>query len=127
MNREFYKLAIWLMWLALPVTALNYWRAWDRLPMRMAVHFDINWRPNGYTSREGSLMFALGVMAFLLVVFTVAAYAVTVHKPGSAWPVLIVFYLVLGSFWFASNWIVKTNLFMQQPGQAPVNIEVPRE
>ena len=60
------------MWLALPITALNYWRAWDQLPARMAVHFDANWQPNGYTSREGSLMLGLGIMAFLLVVFTVA-------------------------------------------------------
>ena len=51
---ELYKPLVWLMWLALPITALNYWRNWDRLPMRMAVHFDANWQPNGYTSREGA-------------------------------------------------------------------------
>ena len=47
----------------LPITALNYWRAWDQLPARMAVHFDANWQPNGYTSREGALMLGLGIMA----------------------------------------------------------------
>ena len=110
MNRGFYKLATWLMWLALPTTALNYWRAWDQLPARMAVHFDANWQPNGYTSREGSLMLALGVTTFLLVIFTVGAHAVRVNKPSAAWPVLIMLYLALGFFWFASNWIVQRNL-----------------
>lgn len=115
MNRDWYKPAIWLMWLALPTTALNYWRAWDQLPMRMAVHFDANWRPNGYTSREGSLMLALGVSAFLLVVFTVAAYAVRVNKPSAALPVLITFYFALRLFWFANNWIVQRNLQSSDP------------
>ena len=117
MNRGFYKLATWLMWLALPTTALNYWRAWDHLPVRMAVHFDAHWQPNGYTSREGSLMLALVIMAFLLIIFTVGAHAVRVNKPSAAWPVLIMLYLALGFFWFASNWIVQRNL--QSDDQSP--------
>ena len=32
MNRNWYKPLVWLMWLALPATALNYWRAWEQLP-----------------------------------------------------------------------------------------------
>ena len=32
MNRDWYKPLVWLMWVALPATALNYWRAWDQLP-----------------------------------------------------------------------------------------------
>jgi uncharacterized membrane protein len=126
MNSNLYKPAIWLMWLALPITALTYWRSWDQLPMRMAVHFDANWQPNGYSSREGSLMLSLGIVAFLLVIFTVAAHAVRVNKPSAAWPVLIIFYLALILSCFASNWIVRTNLFMQRPAPG-VTIEVPRE
>lgn len=125
MNRTFYKPAVWLMWLALPLTALNYWRVWDRLPARVAVHFDANWQPNGWTSREGALMLALGIMAFLVVVFTVAAYSVLAYKPGSAWPVLIVFYLALILLAAANNWIVRSNLHMHNPAPPPVNIEVP--
>ena len=47
MERKLFQVAVGLTWLALPLTALNYWRAWDRLPPRMAVHFDVNWQPNG--------------------------------------------------------------------------------
>src|ERR1022692_1646801 len=61
MKRDWYTLATWLMWLVLPMSALNYSTAWDQLPARMAVHFDANWQPNGYTSREGAVMLGLGV------------------------------------------------------------------
>jgi uncharacterized membrane protein len=110
MNRDWYKPAVWLMWLALPITALMYWRVWDQLPMRMAVHFDANWQPNGYTSREGSLMLGLGIMAFMLLVFTVGALAAGALKPTASWPLLVVFYVVLGFLWFGNHLIVEWNL-----------------
>jgi hypothetical protein len=69
-------------------------------------------------SREGSLMLALGIMAFLLVIVTVGAHAVRVNKPAAAWPVLISLYLALGLFWFASNWIVQRNLQRDLQGSA---------
>jgi hypothetical protein len=98
------------MWLALPITTLTYWRVWDRLPMRMAVHFDANWQPNGYTSREGSLMLGLGIMAVMLILFTIAGLIVRALKPASSWPMLVVFYVVLGFLWFGNNSIVEWNL-----------------
>ena len=113
MNRDWYKPMIWLMWLPLISIALNYWRAWDRLPARMAVHFDANWQPNGYTSREGSLMLALGMLVFMQLVFTIAALIVHSQKPRAAWPMLVLFYLSLGFFWYANNWIVEFNLNAQ--------------
>ena len=110
MKRDWYKPAVWLMWLVLPITALNYWRAWDQLPTRMAVHFDANWQPNGYTSRQGSLMLGLGIMAVMLVLFTVAALIARVLKPSASWPVLLVSYVVLGFCWYGNHSIVNFNL-----------------
>jgi hypothetical protein len=110
MTGRWYKTLVALMWLALPVTALKYWRAWDRLPMRMAVHFDAHWRPNGYTSREGALMLGLGIMAFLLVVSTLGALIAHALKPVAAWPLLLVFYVTLGFVWFGNHSIVEWNL-----------------
>jgi hypothetical protein len=124
MERHRYKTLVGLMWLALPITALKYWRFWDQLPSRMAVHFDANWRPNGYTSRQGALMLGLGIMAFMLVVFTIALLAAHALKPTAAWPLLVVFYVTLGFLWFGNNSIVEWNL-IQRPAP-PVNIEVPR-
>jgi len=125
MKRDWYKPLTWVMWVALPTTVLNYWRAWDELPTRMAVHFDASWQPNGWTSRQGALMLALGITTFMLIVFTVAAYVVRAQKPGSAWSILIVLYLSLGLLWFANNWIVQSNLFMQRQSRMPMSIEVP--
>lgn len=113
MNRDWYKPMIWLMWLPLISIALNYWRFWDRLPARMAVHFDANWQPNGYTSREGSLMLALGMLVFMQIVFSITALIVRSQKPRAAWPMLVLFYLSLGFFWYANNWIVEFNLNAQ--------------
>jgi hypothetical protein len=110
MKRDFYKPLLWLMWLVLPVTALNYWRAWDHLPLRMAVHFDANWQPNGYTSREGAVMLGLGIMAVMLILFTVAGLIAHDMKPAAAWPMLLVFYVVLGFLWFGNHSIVEWNL-----------------
>src|SRR5579864_4279883 len=109
MNR-IYTLATWLMWLALPITALGYRQVWDRLPMRMAVHFDANWQPNGWTSREGALYLGLGIMAVLVVLFTVAALIARAMKPSASWPILVVGYVVLGFCWFGNHSILTFNL-----------------
>src|SRR5579863_8076363 len=98
-----YKWLVAAMWLPLVTIALSYWRAWDRLPARMAVHFNANWQPNGYTSREGSLMLSLGMLAFMQIVFTITALIVHAQKPQAAWPMLVFAYLFLGFFWYANN------------------------
>ena len=110
MNGSWYKPAILVMWLPLPITALNYWRAWDHLPMRMAVHFDASWQPNGYTSRQGSLTAALAMLAFMQVTFTLSFFIVRAQKPSAAWPMLVFFYVFLGFFWYVNNWILEFNL-----------------
>jgi hypothetical protein len=112
MDRKLFLAAVGLAWLALPLTALNYSRAWDRLPMRIAVHFDANWQPNGWTTREGSRTLALGMTAFLLVVFTIASYAARRAAPSSlaTWALVAVFYVVLGVVYHVNAWIVERNL-----------------
>jgi hypothetical protein len=109
MTRDWYKSLVLLMWIALPLNALNYWRVWDQLPSRMAVHFDANWQPNGYTSKEGAVMLGLGIMATMLVIFSIAMLTSRALKPGSSWPVLIISYFVLGVIWYANNSIVDFN------------------
>jgi uncharacterized membrane protein len=110
MNRIAYKTLVGLMWLTLPITALNYWQNWDRLPMRMAVHFDADWQPNGYTSREGALELGLGIMVVMLVVSTVGLLIAHAMKPAAAWPLLVVFYVTLGFLWFGNRFIIEWNL-----------------
>jgi len=125
MNRSWYKTAVLLMWLALPAAACNYWRAWDQLPARMAVHFDANWQPNGYTSREGAVELGLGIMAVMLVLVTVATLIVRALKPSASWPALLLSCIVLGFCWYGNNSIIRFNLNRVAPRPPPVNITVP--
>lgn len=82
MDRDWIKPATGLMWLALPITALKYGRAWDRLPMRMAAHFNASSQPNDWTSREGALERGLGIMAVTAVLFTVSSLIANARKPA---------------------------------------------
>jgi hypothetical protein len=113
MNRDWQKPAIWMMWFPLAVTALNYWRAWDCLPMGMAVHFDANWQPNGYTSRQGELTAALATLAVMQVTFTLAFLIVRAQKPSAEWPMVVFFYLFWGLFSYVNHWILEFNLRTQ--------------
>jgi len=113
MPRKVYKSLVAVMWLLLPASALEYWRGWDRLPARMAVHFNANFEPNGYTSREGALMLGLGIMAVMLILCTVAALAAYALKPAASGPALLISYVVLGFIWFGNHSIIEFNLKSQ--------------
>ena len=113
MNRCWHKLAVVVMWLALPTSAWTYWHVWDRLPARMAVHFGANWQPNGYTTREGALRLGLGILVAMLVIFTIATLATSHLKPLATLPVLLISYVVVGFCWYGNYSIVKFNLNAQ--------------
>jgi uncharacterized membrane protein YhdT len=100
------------MWIAVPLTALDYWLAWDQLPARMAVHFNINWRANGWASREASFGFAMGVVVFMLVVFTVASYVARIPPVPEfmRWVSVAFFYGVLVFVCAVNHWVVRYNL-----------------
>jgi len=116
MDRKWYKppaFLIVLMWLALPLSWMEYHQNWDQLPARMAVHFDADWHPNGFTSKEGALYLGLGIMGVMLILFTVAAFAMRALKPVAAWPALLIAYVVLGVTWYGNHSIINFNLNAQ--------------
>ena len=110
MGRNWHKPLILLMWLVFPAAAWSYWSVWAQLPPRMAVHFDANWQPNGYTSREGAVELGLGILLVMLVLFTVATLVIDTLKPAAFWPALLISYVVLGFCWYGNDSIVKFNL-----------------
>jgi hypothetical protein len=112
MHRRVFQFFTWLAWLALPLMALRYWRVWDQLPLRMATHFDFNGHPNGWMSREVALWFALGLTAFVLIVFTVVLlgrYSAKTADPAS-WALLAFLYFTLGFTVFINNLVLEHNL-----------------
>jgi hypothetical protein len=128
MNRRLFTILTALMWLALPLTALRYWQVWDQLPARMATHFAADGHPNGWMSREVALYYALGVTAFLLIVFTGIAFVVLKQKAAtdtSPFALLGLFYAILGFMFYVNNSILQHNLTGNAVTVAPVLLGVP--
>src|SRR5262249_49508639 len=111
MNRTF-QIATWLMWLALPLTALRYQRVWDRLPAHLAPHFNAAGQPNGWVTRGVAFEFALGLTVIMLVIFTAVAYlAQWKHVPDTAsWSLLGFFYLVMAFIYHVNSSVVEFSL-----------------
>jgi len=107
------------MWLALPLTALRFWLVWDQLPLRMATHFNANWRPNGWMTKPVALEFALGITLIILVIFT--AILIVMDRTRSAgvlsWAFLAFSYVVVGFVFIVNSRVVAYNL-----GQASANV-----
>lgn len=113
MTRKSFAILTALMWLALPLTALRYAQVWDQLPLRMATHFNAAGQPNGWMPRETSLYFALGLTAFLSVLFTGLAIVILKQKPTpdkSSFALLAFFYAILGFVFYVNNGILEHNL-----------------
>jgi hypothetical protein len=112
MNRKVFQVFIWLMWLALPITAFRFWLAWDRLPLRMATHFGINGQPNGWMPRQTAFYMAMGITALMVVVFTVISIvAHKTHVPDAfSWSLLGFFYLVIGFVYAGNSGVVQYNV-----------------
>ena len=112
MKRKVFQTFIWLMWLALPLTAFRFWMAWDRLPLRMATHFGMNGQPNGWMPRESAFYLALGLTALIVVVFTAVSYiAHKTNVPDAfSWSLLGFFYLVIGFVYAGNSGVVQYNL-----------------
>jgi hypothetical protein len=128
MNRRLFTTLTALMWIALPLTALRYAQVWDQLPARMATHFAASGQPNGWMPRATSLYFALGLTAFVLIIFTGIALVVLKQKamPGSSSiPILAFFYLMLGCVFYVNNSILAHNLTGSPVAVAPVLLGVP--
>ena len=127
MNRRIWQVLIGLMWLALPAVAIRYWFMWDRLPLRMATHFNAANQPNGWMTRETSLTFSLVTLAFLLTVFSVVLYFV--HRKyfdrTFSWTLLLFFYFVTGFAYAMFNAVIDYNLYGRPIQLLPFVIGMP--
>lgn len=69
------RLLLLLPWLSLPLVLAAYAVAWERVPARLAVHFDWDGTPNGWMGRWESLVFNSGVLLFVLLMCTLKIYS----------------------------------------------------
>ena len=112
MNRTWWKFGIALPWLGLALIALRYSMVWDRLPVRLATHFNAANQPNGWMSREGSLYFILGLYFFLVTLFSVVLVAIQWARKlePAAWAILGLFYVILGVVFYSNEAVLAYNL-----------------
>jgi Domain of unknown function (DUF1648) len=128
MNRKLFTILTALMWIALPLTALCFWQVWDALPASMATHFAADGHPNGWMPRETALYFALGVTAFILVIFTGIAVVVVKQKAkldAASFVLLGLFYVVVGFVFHVNNGIINHNLSGRPMVASPVLLGLP--
>lgn len=116
MDSKFYRALTATLWLALPLTAWQFWSVREQLPASVATHFGATGQPNGWMPRDGLLIFSIGLMMLLLVAFT---WALTrVRKPDVlAWSLLTMLYVVMGALFSINTAVLNYNLYA-----APVNI-----
>jgi hypothetical protein len=109
MDSKFYRGLTATLWLALPLTVLQYWSVWDELPTRMATHFGASGQSSGWMARDSSFIFAMVVTAFVLVSLT---WALTrVRKPDVlAWSLLATLYVVMGALFSVNRAVLNYNL-----------------
>jgi uncharacterized membrane protein len=128
MNRKLFTILTALIWIALPLTALRFWQAWDALPASMATHFAADGHPNGWMPRETALYFALGVTGFILVIFTGIAVVVLRQKAkldAASFVLLGLFYVVVGFVFYVNNGIINHNLSGRPMVASPVLLGLP--
>lgn len=118
MARSLYRVFSWVLWLGLPGAAIRLFMVWERLPMRLATHFDFAGRPNGWMTPKGFLVFILVTITAIATLSTIVAYRAA-QPDISAWALLGFFYVVVGILCGAADGIVKYNLYGRSIPVAP--------
>ncbi len=113
MTRTWYKSLTALLWLAPVEMGFRYSRVWDRLPLRMASHFDAAGRVNGWMSRDAALYFDIGFMAFLAAVFSVVLYLVQrkYELTKLSWVLLVSLHAEIWAMVYLLNSTLDYNLY----------------
>lgn len=112
MTRSTYKTLAALLWLAPVAICIRYWQLWDQLPLRVATHFNAQGRANGWMSREVSVYFSAGFLAFLAAVFFVVLLVIEKKYPESKlpWALLGFFHAEAWTFVYLQNSLLEYNL-----------------
>jgi hypothetical protein len=124
MNRSLYKSLAALLWLGPVVVWLRYRELWDRLPARMATHFNAAGVANGWMTREMSLDYGAGSVALLAGIFSVVLFVV-VQKYELAkfsWALLVFFHAEIWTFVYLMNSLAEFNVNHTPIAIAPLPI-----
>ena len=121
MHRRIFQLAIVFLWLALPLTTIQYMQVWNQLPAHVATHFNAANQANGWMTRSEAVNYAAGFTAFLLTIFSgILLYVGHSRVDAFAWAMFGFCALVLGCTIEVNQGIVSYNL-----RGAPLELGVP--
>jgi hypothetical protein len=118
-SRRYLRAFTRLIWFAVPAMAGLYAMSWPQLPARLATHFDLSNRPNGWMQRDGSLIFSLvmGIAIAGLATFILSR----VKRPDpAAWALLVLFYVIMGTLLWAEDAIIAYNIHGRGVNVTPV-------
>jgi hypothetical protein len=121
MNRKAWNAGMVLIWFVVPTVAMRYWLVWDQLPEPVATHFNAAGRPNGWMSREVSLIFILVLMLLILTLAT--AILSRIRKlDATSWALMGFFYVIGGVLFWGNEAVLGYNLFGRAVEPLPVII-----
>jgi hypothetical protein len=94
-------------WLRLPLTALDWWIAWGKLPARVPMKLGPHGQVTSWATREQAMSFDLWLLAGVLALVTVILFTSALAAPERAGKMLalgavapaIVFVLLNGVLW----------------------------
>ncbi|HWH59692.1 MAG TPA: DUF1648 domain-containing protein [Terriglobales bacterium] len=118
-SRTLFGLFSALQWLALPILVLEFGSVWQKLPERMATHFDLAGQPNGWMAREEAVLVMLGISAAVLIIATWIASRVK-EADATAWGLIAVFYIIQGTLIYAAQSMIDFNLHATPVHPGPV-------
>jgi hypothetical protein len=124
MNRSLYKTLAALLWLAPFAICVRYRQVWDLLPQRVATHFNADGVANGWMTREVSLYFSAGFLAFIAAVFFVVLLVVEKRYSLAklSWALLVFFHVEIWMLVYLQNSLLAYNLNHAQIAIAPLPI-----
>jgi hypothetical protein len=123
MDNKLYRTMTALLWLALPLTGLQYWRVWNQLPAGMATRFGASGEANGWMTRETSLIFSLVLVSFPLLIFTWVLGRV--RRPDVlAWSLVAMLFVVMGVLCSVNASVLNYNLYGHPVNVVPVVVIV---
>lgn len=102
------RVVIFLPWLSVPLMAALYFAVWDRLPARLAVHFNSSGAADGWMSRETMLAVSLGILLFVLAQYTWKLWREA--GPNASRSVFVIYYAAIGIVTTVFLAILKFNL-----------------
>jgi uncharacterized membrane protein len=106
-------LAIFVIWILATALLFRLLSVWDELPERVAVHFGVSLRPDGWASRS-----TMAVLIFLLVVGHAALSTWLLFTRGSADPMVSAIQLATATVFFSAFWQVITFNISGRPMKA---------